>query len=203
MGVTRLLTPYFFFWRLVFTASFGSGGFRTTRVRANRGAGQANAVPDTPRSTLITLLPLIILFAFSLLSALPNLFAEPTTPDPRFAFAPDRRYNTERHTSGLKIRYHVNKAEFSQHPQIAAELAAQASGSRSSSGVLRRFEGNVERIYTQEMYNQCQRGLERRERRKNAEIGLLGIGTDWDRVKQIEEEKVESCEELKRLGVLK
>jgi DnaJ family protein B protein 12 len=172
-------------------------------VRANRGAGQANAVPDTPRSTLITLLPLIILFAFSLLSALPNLFAEPTTPDPRFAFAPDRRYNTERHTSGLKIRYHVNKAEFSQHPQIAAELAAQASGSRSSSGVLRRFEGNVERIYTQEMYNQCQRGLERRERRKNAEIGLLGIGTDWDRVKQIEEEKVESCEELKRLGVLK
>lgn len=69
--------------------------------------------------------------------------------------------------------------------------------------MLRRFEGHVERIYTQEMYRQCQRGLERQERRKNAEIGLLGIGTDWDRVKEIEQERVESCEELKKLGVLK
>jgi DnaJ homolog subfamily B member 12 len=149
---------------------------------------------------LISLLPLIILFAFSLLSALPNIFTQPSIPDPRFSFAPDRRFNTERQTSGLKIRYHVNNAEFSQHPQIAADLAAQGSG--RTSGVLRRFEGNVERIYTQELYTQCQRGVERRERRKNAEIGLLGIGTDWERVKVIEQEPVESCEELKRLRVL-
>jgi DnaJ homolog subfamily B member 12 len=154
---------------------------------------------------LISLLPLLILFAFSILSALPNIFAEPSIPDPRFAFVPDSRYNTERHTSGLKIRYHVNNAEFSQHPQIAAELAAQASGNQrgARNGVLRRFEGNVERIYTQELYGQCQRGIDRRERRKNAEIGLLGIGTDWGRVREIELEKVESCEELKRLQVLK
>jgi DnaJ family protein B protein 12 len=152
---------------------------------------------------LISLLPLLILFAFSLLSALPNIFTEPSTPDPLFSFAPDRRFNTERRTSGLNIRYHVNNAEFSQHPQISAELAAQGSGSQRGSGVLRRFEGHVERIYTQELYGQCQRGLERKERRKNAEIGLLGIGTDWDRVKEIEQEKVESCEELKRLRVLK
>src|ERR1700685_3145310 len=104
---------------VVFTASFGPGGFRTTRVRANRGAGQANAAPDTPRSMLISLLPLLILFAFSLLSALPNIFTEPSTPDPLFSFAPDRRFNTERRTSGLNIRYHVNNAEFSQHPQIS------------------------------------------------------------------------------------
>ena len=66
--------------------------------------------------------------------------------------------------------------------------------------MLRRFEGNVERVYTQELYGQCQRGLERKERRQNAEIGLLGIGTDWDRVKEIQKEVVESCEELKKLG---
>lgn len=191
-----------FMWS-VFTASFGPGGFRTTRVRANRGAGQTNAVPDTPRSMLISLLPLLILFGFSLLSALPNLFAEPSVPDPRFSFAPDRRYNTERQTSGLKIKYHVNNVEFSQHPQIAAELAAQASGNQRGTGVLRRFEGHVERIYTQELYGQCQRGVERKAQRKNAEIGLLGIGTDWNRVNEIQQETVESCEELKRLGVLK
>jgi len=86
---------------------------------------------------------------------------------------------------------------------MAADLAALGTGNQRASGVLRRFEGNVERVYTQELYRQCQRGVERKEQRKNAEIGLLGIGTDWDRVKQIEHEAVESCEELKRLGVLK
>jgi len=187
----------------VFTASFGPGGFRTTRMQANRNAGQADAAPETPRSMFISLLPLIILFAFSLLSALPNIFSESSIPDPRFSFAPDRRFNTERHTAGLKIRYHVNNAEFSQHPQIAADLVAQGSGSQRASGVLRRFEGHVEKVYTQELYSQCQRGLERKERKKNAEIGLLGIGTDWDRVREIEQERVESCEELKRLGVIR
>jgi DnaJ family protein B protein 12 len=152
---------------------------------------------------LMSLLPLLVLFAFSILSALPNIFTESPTPDPRFSFSPDHRYNTERHTSGLNIRYHVNSAEFSQHPAIAAELAAQAVGNRRGTGALRRFEGNVERVYTQELYGQCQRGIERRERKKNAEIGFLGIGTDWKRVKEIEGELVESCEELRKLGVLK
>ena len=61
----------------------------------------------------------------------------------------------------------------------------------------------MERVYTQELYGQCQRGIERRERKKNAEIGFLGIGADWNRVKEIEREPVESCEELKKLGILK
>jgi DnaJ family protein B protein 12 len=152
---------------------------------------------------LISLLPLLILFTFSILSALPNIFSESPTPDPRFSFSPDHRYNTERHTSGLKIRYHVNNVEFSQHPGIASELAAQTAGNRRGTGALRRFEGNVERVYTHELYGQCQRGIDKRERIKNAEIGFLGIGTDWERVREIEREPVESCEELKKLGVLK
>lgn len=191
----------------MFTASFGPGGFRTTRVRRNNGpqaaAGQANNA--APRSILIQLLPLIILFAFSLLSNLPNLFATPPIPDPHFSFTASQRYNTERHTTGLGIRYHVNNVEFSQHPHISAELAAQNSGSSNPRGVaaLRRFEGHIERLYTQDLYNQCQRGLDNRERRKEAEIGFLGLGTNWDKVKQIEKEQVPSCEELKKLGVLK
>lgn len=111
----------------------------------------------------------------------------------------------ERHTSKLGIPYHVNNAEFSQHPQIAAELAAQSSGNSNARGahVLKRFEGYIERVYTQDLYNQCQQGIDNRERRKEAEVGFLGLGTDWNKVREIEKEQVPSCEELKRLGYLK
>lgn len=153
---------------------------------------------------LISLLPLLILFAFSILSALPNLFTESPIPDPRFSFQPTRDYGVERHTAGLGIRYHVNKAEFSQHPHIAAELAAERSGgnTRSSTNAIKKFEATVERTYTNHLYTQCQQGIQKRERRKDMEIGFLGIGTDWEKVKAIEREKIEACEEGKRLGVL-
>ncbi|EGN96808.1 hypothetical protein SERLA73DRAFT_124587 [Serpula lacrymans var. lacrymans S7.3] len=186
----------------VFTASFGPNGFRRTRVRAD-GARAARDEPEQRRSVLTQLLPLIILLAFSFLSALPNIFST-DIPDPRFSFSATSRYNVERHTSGLGVKYHVNAAEFSNHPHIAAELAARDAG-RSTRGnsALNQFEGTVEKVYTQDLYTQCQRKLESKERRREAEVGFLGIGTDWEKVKRIEQEPIESCEELRRLGVLK
>lgn len=145
------------------------------------------------------LLPLIILFGFSLLNALPSLFGSTPTPDPRFSFNPSSRYNVERHTGGLGIKYHVNAAEFSGHP-IAAELARN---DKQTGPELRRFEGSVEKIYTQDLYAQCQRGLDRKERLKNQEVGVFGFRTDWDKVRQIEEEPISSCDELRKLGLLK
>ncbi|PSR82617.1 hypothetical protein PHLCEN_2v6050 [Hermanssonia centrifuga] len=182
----------------VFTASFGPGGFRPTRVRRTN-AGQQQAHNAEPRSVFMQLLPLIILFGFSLLNALPSLFGSTPTPDPRFSFNPSSRYNVERHTGGLGIKYHVNAAEFSGHP-IAAELARN---DKQTGPELRRFEGSVEKIYTQDLYSQCQRGLDRKERLKNQEVGVFGFGTDWDRVRQIEEEPISSCDELRKLGLLK
>lgn len=184
----------------VFTASFGPGGFRTTRVHANGQAprGAANGQGE-PRSVLMQLLPLLLLFAFSILSALPSIF-NTTTPDPHFAFSPTSRYNVERETSNLGIRYHVNGPEFLNHPKIAADLAA---GSLRRGSTLSRFESNVEHVYTQDRYADCRRRVDERERRKEAEIGFFGVGTDWEKVKKIQAEEFESCEELKRLGVLR
>ncbi|KAH7890848.1 hypothetical protein F5I97DRAFT_1839254 [Phlebopus sp. FC_14] len=185
----------------VFTASFGPGGFRTTRVHMN-GRPQATAQTEQGqgRSVLMQLLPLLILFAFSILSAIPDLFFPASTPDPRFAFTQSSRYNVERQTSNLGVKYHVNKNEFFSHPRIAADIAA---GSIRQGSALSRFENHVEHVYTQDLYSLCQHGLGARNRRKDAEIGFFGVGTDWDKVRRIEEEKIESCEELKRLGVLK
>lgn len=183
----------------VFSASFGPGGFRTTRMRTNAGGAQQQAEGAQGRSLLMQLLPLILLIAFSFLSAIPDLFST-SIPDPRYSFSPSSRFNVERQTSGLGIKYHVNGPEFGNHPHIAADIAG---GNHRHGSTLSRFEGQVERVYTNNLYGECQRGVERRQRRKDAEVGMFGFNTDWDKVKAIEAEKIESCEELKRLGVLK
>jgi len=83
------------------------------------------------------------------------------------------------------------------------EKKRQEKEKRKRGAALAKFESTVERVYTQEMYGQCQRGIDRKERAKEVEMGLFGFGTDWDKVKKIEAEVLESCEELKRLGVIR
>ena len=162
-------------------------------------------VNDT-RSIFVQLLPLILLFGLSLLSALPSIFSTAPVPDPRYSFRGTQRYHVERQTEQLGVPYFVNAAEFAKHPVIGAEMAREKAGSstqgQKGSG-LAKFERNVEQAYTQNLYAQCQRGVDQKERRKEAEVGIFGIGTDWEKVREIEQEKVESCEELKRLGVLR
>ncbi|KAI0061012.1 DnaJ-domain-containing protein [Artomyces pyxidatus] len=185
----------------VFSASFGPGGFRTTRVHTNHARQQQQAQePATPRSMLTQLLPLLILFAFSFMSAIPSLFSTPPVPDPRFSFSASTRYNVQRETHGLGVPYHVNAAEFSGHP-IAAELARTPKDKTPSA--LHRFEDNVDRAYTQETYALCQRGMDNKQRRRENALGFFGFNADWEKVKAIDAEKVESCETLRKLGLLK
>ncbi|KAF8549421.1 DnaJ-domain-containing protein [Imleria badia] len=185
----------------MFTASFGPGGFRTTRVNVNgRPQAAAQGEPAQARSIFTQLLPLIILFAFSFLSMLPDIFSTPVVPDPRFEFTKTSRFDLERQTNNLHINYYVNSRDFYAHPNIAAELAASQYRRGSA---LSRFESNIEQVYTQNLYTQCQWDVNKRERRKEAEIGFFGVGTDWEKVKHIEAETFASCEELRRLGLLK
>ncbi|KAG1766632.1 hypothetical protein EV702DRAFT_1189502 [Suillus placidus] len=178
----------------VFTASFGPGGFRTTRMRTNMGGAQAQQQGEGTQAPA-----LILLIAFSFLSAIPDMFST-SIPDPRYSFSPSTRFNVERQTSGLGIKYHVNEHEFKNHRQIAADIAG---GAHRRGSALSRFEGQVDQVYTNSLYGDCQRAVDKRQRRRDAEIGLFGVGTDWEKVKAIEAEKIDSCEELKRLGVIK
>ena len=185
----------------MFTASFGPGGFRPTRVHVNgRPQGAANGEPPQARSMLMQLLPLIIIVAFSFLSMLPDLFATPAVPDPLFQFMKTPRFDLERQTDNLHINYYVNSRDFYAHPKIAADLAA---GQHRRGSALSYFESNIEQVYTQNLWTQCQRDVNKRERRKEAEVGLFGVGTDWEKVRRIEAETFPSCEELRRLGLLK
>ncbi|KAH9967223.1 hypothetical protein BC827DRAFT_1381492 [Russula dissimulans] len=125
----------------VFTASFGPGGFRTTRVHTSRGRPQEQQQePATLRSLFVQLLPLLFLFAFSLLSALPSLFSTIPVPDPRFSFESSSRFNLKQTTQPLGVQYHVDSAEFSRHP-IAAEIAQPGQSDKPlPMPVLQRFE---------------------------------------------------------------
>ncbi|KAJ2934842.1 hypothetical protein H1R20_g2257, partial [Candolleomyces eurysporus] len=210
----------------VFSASFGPGGFRQTRTfTTRRGRGTAgNATQQDTRSMFIQLMPLLLLFAFSLLSALPSLFTAPSVPDPRYSFGVTPRHTGRIETGGLGIPYFVNPSEFSSHPIIGPELAKDGlkvgkDGIEKRDGTttedklngkgkvrgpaLAKFEDGVDKVYTHDLYVQCQRGVDRKERLREAEVGMFGIGTDWDKVKKIETEPVPSCEELKRLGVMR
>lgn len=185
----------------VFTASFGPGGFN-----ARRAGGGGTAQDNTPRSLFVQLLPLIILFGFSLLSALPSLFSTPPVPDPHFSFHNTARYSTQRQTVRLGVPYFVNQGEFQKHPVIGAELAREGNKVTSSSTArgpaLQKFEEKVDHVYTQDLYVRCQRGVDQKNRLKENEIGLFGIGTDWAKVKKIEEERIEECDKLKSLGII-
>ncbi|KAF9073300.1 hypothetical protein BDP27DRAFT_1445192 [Rhodocollybia butyracea] len=214
----------------VFTTTFGPGGFRTARMGG--GVPRHQEQQQVPRSAFIQLLPLIILFAISMLSALPNLFTTPPVPDPNFSFSPTSRYPMERHTATRDVTYHINPTEFMNHPVLGPELVRdgvdlkveyqkvkkekeskkeeeskpEKETEKGKTQVkrgphMKRFEKDVEQVYIQQVWTQCRRGLDRKERAKEAEVGLFGIGTDWDKVRKIESEVIEACSELDRLGV--
>jgi len=172
--------------------TFTTGGPRRQgqQQRQQQGAGGT-------RGLLMQLAPILILFLFSLLSALPNILSTPPTPDPRYTFTPSTRYNAERTTGPLGIKYHVNSQEFMAHP-IAAEIARD---SIQKGPQLSRFEETVEKAFTRDLIMQCQVAVERKHRRKEELIGLFGIGTDWAKVRAVDKEPLEACDRLKQFGI--
>ncbi|KAF8216573.1 hypothetical protein K438DRAFT_1797478 [Mycena galopus ATCC 62051] len=203
----------------VFTMNFGPGGFRTTRMGGGARQQQQQGAngEQQQRSSFVQLLPLLVLFGFSLLSALPNLFTTPPIPDPRFSWNRTPHYSTERHTSGMGVKYHVDANEVMRHPVIGAELARENIDWRKLTAVkdspdnkahqpgpaLAKFENTVDKTWTQKLFSECQAGHDRKTREKDNEVGLFGLGTDWQKVERIEKEVIPSCEELRRYGLLR
>lgn len=171
----------------MFTTTFGPGGFRTTRMGGFGGQPRQQANAE-PRSVLLQLLPLIVLFGFSLLSALPSLFSTPPIPDPAYSWSSSSRYNVERHTAAHDVKYHINAREFMEHPAIGPELIRQGIDLRKSNAMpenaklgpaLAKFEATVERYYSHDVYTQCQRGPgPKRTRQRGRDWGIW----NWNRL---------------------
>lgn len=52
------------------------------------------------------------------------------------------------------------------------------------------------------MVQMCEKEREGRERRIEANSGWLGVGADWEAVKRIRQENLESCEILKAKNII-
>ncbi|KAF8507978.1 DnaJ-domain-containing protein [Hysterangium stoloniferum] len=184
----------------VFTTSFGPG-FRTTRVHRG-GAGArpaANAEPQSARSILLQLAPLLLLFFFSFISSMPSLFTTSQPPHPKYELSPNPPYTAARMTSTLDIPYYVSPQEFTAHPiwsSIPEVYRNQAKAGRSSRQ-LSNFEHSIEHRWKNEMIRSCEWQLGERTRKLEANSGIFGIGADRDALRRIREEKLESCEVLK------
>lgn len=137
------------------------------------------------------LFPPIALFALMLLvpwfsNIIESRFTSAPAADPHFSFTHTPQYNVERHTAGLGVTYYVNAAEFSP---ITAELARNFN---KPGPKLRGFEEKVENVYKSELHERCQRGLGDKQR-----------GKEHEKDRQAEIGTVESCDELRRLGLLR
>lgn len=130
----------------VYTFQFGGpgGGFRTMPRRGAGGGGAANQQV----SPWVQLLPLLVLFAISMVSMLPSLFSfgGSSAADPAFSWSKSQVYPVERTTLGnigvkcpsfsLRCPHllsspdgadHVNAKQFSQHPMYTDFLTSNPS----------------------------------------------------------------------------
>ncbi|KZP01454.1 DnaJ-domain-containing protein [Calocera viscosa TUFC12733] len=180
-----------------FTFHFGGPGGVQFNSARGRPRGQ-QAAPNDTGSMFKQLLPLLIVILFSLLTSLPSLLGSFQTPDPSFSFQPTQYFDQERYTLSRNVPYYVNTRQFTKHPiwdSIPVDRRQEVRAGKASSK-LKTFEGHVESSYASVLQNQCRREEDYREQRIQSEIGLFGIGTNWQAVERIRGEKLPSCEKL-------
>ncbi|KAK4054603.1 Chaperone protein dnaJ [Microbotryomycetes sp. JL221] len=98
---------------------YGPGGIRmSTGGSGGRAAGfnGQHGQRQQQGSMWLQVAPLLLLFLFSLLSQLPSLFGTSAPADPDFSFERIPRFNIERTTSNMGVKYFVNPTQFATHP---------------------------------------------------------------------------------------
>ncbi|ORY55752.1 hypothetical protein BCR35DRAFT_315995 [Leucosporidium creatinivorum] len=65
---------------------------------------------------------------------------------------------------------------------------------------LAKFERTVERSYISRIQMICRQEIQNRDERLDRARGFLGFGADWEKVKEITQEKLPRCAELEKFG---
>ncbi|KAI9031804.1 DnaJ domain-containing protein [Phycomyces nitens] len=174
----------------LFNMFFGGGNFQ------RRGAGhrtfnfaqaQAQARQQRQDGTnvagWIQVLPLLLLFAFTILSA----FITSDNSPPLYSFSPSATYSHKRATKSHHVPYYVNPKAFKASEQTRHKLA--------------RVEKEVESDWVHNLHQTCQ--AERRDRANKITMArgvLFGIGRDEKRYQDALKIPTRSCDELKKFG---
>ncbi|WVW79090.1 hypothetical protein I302_101054 [Kwoniella bestiolae CBS 10118] len=184
----------------------GPGGFQAhyggrPRRPQPRGPGAAAGTESSP---LVALLPIIILFAFALISIIPSLFSGNSQPDPSYGFEKSVKLNLNRETSNWKVPYYVNNQEW-ENSEIFKSVPDNRKGKGNEglySPKLRGFERGVENVYARRLQNECQYFLDLKQQRINENSGFFGIGANTDKLREIRQQKSPACEQLRKWGLI-
>lgn len=201
------------------TFTFGPG-MNMRQQHARRHHNDGTQVPNSP--IWLQLLPLIVLFGFSILSQLPSLFMTPPPPDPAYVFDQTHRHTMQRQTQNLKMDYYVNAPEFKRsavfgklleaNPTLQSQLEKledtqpnfQPIASSDKVKFPRSFtdfESRIENTRLSQLKTRCENELEIQARRIQQYTGAFGVfGRDEERLKQAREEKLVHCDKLERFG---
>jgi DnaJ family protein B protein 12 len=103
----------------------------------------------------MALLPMIILFAFALITLLPSLFSGTADPDPKWSFERSDELSMQRNTWQRGIPYWVNQPEWESSAiwQHVPENR-RGEGAASYSSKVRQFERGVENVYIRRLQNE-------------------------------------------------
>ncbi|CAO3637851.1 unnamed protein product [Cunninghamella echinulata] len=173
------------------SATFVGPGFRTHTFNPNTGRvhqqqhhrqqqQQQQAGGSSGWAILLQLLPLLVLFGYSVISGL--------MPDtsPTFSFQPTSVYSQSRTTQLHNIPYFVNPTTFRTTEQNANELS--------------RVEQKVLMNWVRELQQSCQLERNRKAEKVKAASGIFGIGRDEKRYQEALNWPTKSCDEVARIG---
>ena len=135
-------------------------------------------------TTFFQLLPLILLFLFSLSS---NWFTPAPEPIPPYSLYQTNHHTDIRYTNSLSVPYFVDPGSFSPFEQNPRKL--------------QRVEDNVEVTYVRSLTSHCNNEAFNRQRRINEARGW--IFRDEEKLKEAEQIKMPSCEKLMELSKTK
>ncbi|EWC45852.1 hypothetical protein DRE_04859 [Drechslerella stenobrocha 248] len=167
-------------------------GGPTPRRRPNANAADGDADAETSiGSTIIRLLPLILIFVFSLLSSILSGFggnvadSTPSYNGPQIKFAARVPYTEKRLTPTYKIPFYVNPVDIANYPQTKLNW-------------MDRF---AEAQYVRGLQAACDREYEKKQERIQESQGWFFV--DQKKLNDAMETPLTSCKRLNDLGVVR
>jgi DnaJ family protein B protein 12 len=172
--------------------NLGGGGpgirvhrFGGARPRARPREANANAQPQNLSSTIMGLLPLLILFIFPLLSSLFS-GSDSTSKGPQVQFSgPKEPYTLHRVTSELKVDYFVNPVEVKDY----------------SASKLHTLDKSVEAYRVSELNVQCSNEIQRQNMLMQEAQGWFF--QDETKMNFARNMKLEACDQLRKWGKIR
>ncbi|PSK34572.1 hypothetical protein B9Z65_8898 [Elsinoe australis] len=159
------------------------GGGRPRR-RPHNHQRDPNAPPPSPLSAIQSLLPIILIFIFPLLSSFfSGMFGSSSPSGPSFRFDAPVAPLTHKHVSNaLKVPYWVNPVEVQEY----------------SASQWRKLDKRAETRYVSTLDYECQVEQDRRQRLVNEAVGFFF--TDQDKMQKARTMEMRSCRRLEELG---